>query len=420
MSRGRHCRFRPHWSVIKMAFLEYYTRLRQFVPQLAPEQCMQYVNEAWRDIREANEEWSFLYAQEFWLAPALISLSGLTVTQWSDQVGLTHAALVLLGGLNHPALTQRQFRAGVTGGPIYSITASDIQQVTDGEIVATSFTLQALSSAPFNPSDVGLLIVVEGAGLAGADLETTIAAYVSPTEVTLTDSASTTVVGATVTWGSSLTLDREYGEDSSTNQGAIVYRIYYSPLTIDFQRLDHLIDPAIGYEFGWVQQSIDVLDRMDPRRSSLQQPYYVFFREFDPDTGLPVYELWPGPTQQRAYPVAYWRLGTEFTNDDDALPPQVPEELLLMRARLLAYEQAMVTDEDARRRQTYMAALNYVRSRYSTEGQPGRPLGLLEKTKRRDKSVYMKQFIRRTRRSGGGWPPIDSGFFQNHGLPALG
>lgn len=406
-----------------MAYLEYTTRLRQFVPGLAPEQAEEFVNEAWRDIREANEEWSFLYSTEYWLAPASISLVGLVVTQFSSSVDLSYSAMVLMVNLSNPAVTLRQIRFGVTGGPIYSISALDTQQVNDGAIsLVTPTTLDCNTSAPFTVGDVGKKIRVEGAGVAGADLDTTIATFVSPTQVTLTDAASTAVTGADVTYGSTLTLDRMYTEDTNSNQGALVYRIYYSPLSTDFQRIDHLVDPIIGYPFGRVIRPIEVLDKYDPRRSSLTQPYYVFFREFNVTTGLPVYELWPGPTFQRAYPVAYWRLGTEFTSDDDALPPQVPEELLLMRARILAYEWAMATDPDARRRQTYQSGLSYARGRYSTEGVPGRPLGLLEKTKRRDKSVYAKTFLvsGRNRVWGDyGWPPLDSRFFQNHGLPAL-
>lgn len=397
-------------------FLHYYNQLKQHVPALSPEQSQDFVNQAWRDIRESNDEWSFLFATEYWLSPASISLTGMTSTRNSATILLVHANLPQLGGQSNPALTQRQLKFGLTGGPIYGIAACDVQQVTDGAIVATSSTLTS-ASAPFSALDVGLLIRVPGAGVAGANLDTTIATYISPTQVTLTVAASTTVSGATVTWGSSITLDRLYREDSSTIQSALCYRIYYSPLTTDFRRLDHLVDPVTGYEFGWQIRSIDELDRMDPRRSSQTQPYQIFFRKYDESTGLPVYELWPGPTIQRAFTVVYWRLGLDFSADTDALPIQLTDELLLMRARILAYEWAMVSDPDRYKRQSFANALGFIRSRYSTEGQPGRPLGLLERAKHQDKSVYLKMFYRSPRNRAVGWP-IDSAFMQNHAIPS--
>lgn len=404
-----------------MAYLEYTTKLRQWLPELAPEQSEDFINQAWRDIREANEEWSFLYSTEQWLAPAGITLTGLTVTQWSETVGLTVSAVAALAGLNNPALTLRQIRFGTGGGPIYSIIGSDIQQLTDGAIASGTPTLDAPVSAPFTIDDVGKFIRVVGAGPSGTDLDTTILAFVDVDTVTLAANASTTILsGGTVDYGSTLTLDRQYAELSDNDIGAYVYRIYYSPLSTDFQRIDHLTDTTFGYSFGHVIRDSSVLDGLDPQRSSVGQPYYLFFKQFDSETGLPVYEMWPGPSSQIAYPVQFWRLGAEFVDDDDALPVQISEELLMTRAKMLVYEWGMVANSDPRRRQSYANALSYIRSRYSTEGRPGAPLGLLEKAKRRDKSVYAKSFfVRGGRGIDKNWPPLNSRFWQSHALPAM-
>jgi hypothetical protein len=398
-------------------FLIYSNRLRQWVPSLGPTQAEDFINDAWRDIREANDQWSFLLAQEYWLAPAGITLQGLGVTQFSSTVTLSYSALLSIANLSNPPITQRQIRIGLQGGPIYEIASTNVLQVSDGDIVATDQTLQCLTSAPFSPGDVGKLIIVAGAGLAGADLQTTIASFTAPNSVELTSPAFTTVVGATVTWGSSLTLARVFTEPTNANTNALLYRIYYSPTTTDFHRLDHLVDPITGYEFGWDIGPIDDLDRMDPQRSSVTEPYQLFLHHFDPVTGLPVYEMWPGPTVQRAYTATIWRLGLPFVNDEDRLPPQIPEELLMMRARILAYEWAGVNDADPKRRQTYLSQMAYVKSKYSTEGQPGRPLGLLDQTMRRDEDVALIQGRSRPRRPGPSWP-IDSNFLQRHAFPS--
>jgi hypothetical protein len=397
-------------------FLIYSNKLRQWVTGLSPEQSEDFINDAWRDIREANDSWSFLSAQEYWLAPSSITLTGIGVTQFSNSVILNYSSLLSIAGLNNPPITQRQIRIGLQGGPIYEIAGTDTLQVVDGAITSGTDDLSS-ASGPFDAAHVGRLIVISGAGSGGSDLQTTILSFVSPTQVQLATNALTTVgPNATVTWGSSITLSRNYNETTNSNTNGLLYRVYYSPLTQDFQRIDHLSDPITGYEFGYHIRQLDELDRKDPQRSSFTEPCELYYHHFDPVTGLPVYELWPGPTVQRAYTVAFWRLGLPFVSDTDSLPPQITEELLLLRARYLAYEWGAANDPDPRRRQTFLALMGNAKSKYSTEGQPGRPLGLLDQAMRRDEEVGIIHGRTGPRRPGPGWP-VDSNFAQSHAIP---
>ena len=397
-------------------FLIYSNRLRQWVTSLSPEQSEDFINDAWRDIREANDQWSFLLGQEYWLAPASITFTAsLGVTQFSNIVTLNHTSLLLIGGLNNPPITDRQIRFSPQGGPIYEIEGTDVIQVSDGAIALGTDDLTSVSG-PFDSTHVGRLIVVAGAGSGGSDLQSTILAFVSPTQVQLANNALTGVTNALTTWGSTITLARVFTEVTNATANALLYRVYFSPLTTDFHRLDHLMDSITGYEFGWQIWPIDDLNRMDPTRSSVTEPYELFLHHFDPVTGLPVYEMWPGPTVQRAYEVTFWKLGTAFANDSDSLPPQIPMELLMLRARIFAYEWAEVNDPDPRRRQSYRDAKAFAKTRYSTEGQPGRPLGLLDQVMRRDENVALIQGRTQPRRSGPGWP-LDSNFLQRHAFP---
>lgn len=397
-------------------FLVYWNQLRQWVPALSPEQAENFINDAWRDIREANNSWSFLFAQEYWLAPGSISLIGIGVTQFSTTLVLNHASLLSVAGLNNPPITQRQLRFGLSGGPIYEIASTDALKVTDGAINSASNVLNSATGA-FAAGHVGRKIVVVGAGVAGGNLETTIATFVNPTQVTLVANASTTVTNAVVAWGTSIILARMFNEDTNSNASALLYRVYYSPLTTDFQRLDHLTDPITGYQFGWEVNPIDLLDRIDPQRSSTTEPYQLFYHHFNATTGLPVYELWPGPSVQRAYTVSFWRLGLPFVNDTDALPPQITEELLLLRAKYLAYEWGAANEPDPQKSKSYLALMGLARSKYSTEGQPGRPLGLLDQSIRRDEEISMLSGRTKPRRPGPGWP-VDSNFAQSHAIPS--
>lgn len=82
-------------------------------------------------------------------------------------------------------------------GPFYilmEIPESDFETftLTDGAMTATDTELTS-ATAGFTANDVGRAVVVNGAGTAGADLETTIATFNSATSVELTDAAVTTV-----------------------------------------------------------------------------------------------------------------------------------------------------------------------------------------------------------------------------------
>lgn len=392
-------------------FLTYSNRLRQYVPALSPEQAADYINEAWRDIRDSDDEWSFLHHTEYWLAPAAITVTnGVGVTQNSDTVDLSPAAVGLLSNLNNPALTAYQIRFSPSGGPIYSIASTDLLSVADGDITASSTTLDCTASSPFDSTMAGWSIVVVGAGVDGADLETTIASYSSPTQVILADAASTTVTGANVYFGSTLTLDRLFREGTNPTATAVLARLYYSPQA-DMARLDCIYDPIIGYEFGWEIGTAEELNRMDPMRAAAGFPYRLFFRQYDDTTQLPVYEMWPAPQAQRAYTVQYWSRGADFEEYDEALPPQIPEELLMLRARLLAYEWAVTNEPDPRKIAALAKMIQQMESRYTTYGQPGRPLGLLQQAKRKDHSIYRKSFIRKGRRGQLGYP-IDSNYLK--------
>lgn len=72
--------------------------------------------------------------------------------------------------------------------------------VRTGAMTSASATL-TIGSSLFTSDDVGKECCVKGAGAAGADLFTTISAYVSAMEVTLADAAGTTVSSAEAQWG---------------------------------------------------------------------------------------------------------------------------------------------------------------------------------------------------------------------------
>ena len=92
--------------------------------------------------------------------------------------------------------------------------------VADGAMTSGSASLACTTSSPFASSDVGKAIMVKGAGPSGVTtLVTTITGFTDSGHVTLSASASTTVSGATVLWGT---------DDTTAFQNAVNAAVTYA------------------------------------------------------------------------------------------------------------------------------------------------------------------------------------------------
>jgi len=94
---------------------------------------------------------------------------------------------------------------------------ADAQMTADGAITAASHLLTS-SSAPFKFTDVGKSIIIGGAGVSGAVLQTTISGFTSSSQVTLAAAAGTTVSAAGLLWGTDNRLAIQTALSPSTNQ----------------------------------------------------------------------------------------------------------------------------------------------------------------------------------------------------------
>jgi hypothetical protein len=117
-------------------------------------------------------------------------------------------------------------------------------KVKDGFMSAGSATLTS-ATAGFTAEDVGKKIAVTGAGVAGATLTGTIATRVSATEITISATASTTVLGMTVAYGSDDTTAIQNALNAHTN-------IYFPCGDVAERRymFTHLEKPARSRWFG--------------------------------------------------------------------------------------------------------------------------------------------------------------------------
>lgn len=99
---------------------------------------------------------------------------------------------------------------------------------TDGAMSLSGTTLTAATSVPFSAADVGKTISVNGAGVAGAKLVTTIASFTDSSHVVLATAASTAVSGATFNYGTAVLANvvqhyKQSGAIATSNEAGTLY-----------------------------------------------------------------------------------------------------------------------------------------------------------------------------------------------------
>jgi hypothetical protein len=99
-----------------MAFVNMVNELRGSIPKLPTDLAKTFINRAWGDLR-GQSLWSFLLFEDRWVSPPVISVGTVTLTQGSNLVvaDATAGAAITAGALAPTLITQRQFRAGLTG-----------------------------------------------------------------------------------------------------------------------------------------------------------------------------------------------------------------------------------------------------------------------------------------------------------------
>lgn len=202
----------------------------------------------------------------------------------------------------------------VVGTGTFTVTANSTTVVADA-------TAQANLAGLTNPLITGRQIRFAGSPLYN------ISAYVAP----------------------NLTLDRAYGSTSQSGIAYQVYQAYYSTpfksdgtVETDFIRYLSVLDPVqpqrlrTGHSREW-------LDMVDQQRTNMGTPstHLCSFIGGSTALGLPLYEMWPHPTQAKYLLCEYIKKGADFVNDTDSLPAAIPESLLLSKALLYGYQWAM-------------------------------------------------------------------------------
>lgn len=289
------------------------------------------------------------------------------------------------------------------------------QQVTDGSVTVTQFSDSVVLDATANAA----MAAIQNANPALLDRQFRIP--MGPVY---------NIIGYDQV-NSTLKLDRIYTESTSAGAGYMVYRCYYDPPSTDginpnadFLRYLTVNNPIQGYTISGprLNRPRAELNRRDPMRGSLGNPYYAFAYKPKPvvsatqsglTTGGPTngqmqYEFWPHPNSQGVLLAQYERQHVDLVAND-YLPVQCPETLVMYRALELAYRWAAqnVGRNPELKGTDWRYLLVEIQKKYTME---------LVGAKRNDKEI-MVTILRPGSASLSMLGPIDSNWAQSHAVP---
>jgi hypothetical protein len=238
------------------------------------------INRAWEEVRQSNL-WSFNLFDSGWFSPPMINAGTCSVAQGTPTVTfdpLIATPALVAGSTNFSLITQRQFRGGSIAG------ISQIYNIIN---------------------------------------------WVPTTGV--------------------VTLDRPYMDQSVVNGAYSIYQVYYPAPMQDFLTWISVRNMAMFLDLI-LTASRAMVDAQDPQRSWYQFPTHVVPYGMDirgagtptPSATLdfPLFELWGQPVTPFSYTCYGIRKGVPLVNPGDKLPVQIPQELVMAKARYYAYEWA--------------------------------------------------------------------------------
>lgn len=152
-----------------------------------------------------------------------------------------------------------------------------------------------------------------------------------------------------------LTLDRPWMEPvNGSGQTYMIYQAYFPAPVIDFKRWWNVRDFTNSRNL-YTNKTQGYLAAQDPQRRVFGLPSDVVPFQTDQRTGSAtlgymLYELWPHQLSQLPYALYYSRMGAALSAPTDTLPFPLTEDMILYRARVIAYEwKAAQVGEDAKR-----------------------------------------------------------------------
>lgn len=133
-----------------------------------------------------------------------------------------------------------------------------------------------------------------------------------------------TVIG--VTSATRLLLDFNWPIAGASGQSYEITMVFVS-FGQDVKQMLTMVNPDRQYQFN-VNGQKAMLDAIDPRRAVSQMPYQLAYHA--PDlAGAPLYEMWPRPTSEAAYPYFYIKEWTPLSEDNEILPQGIRSDVIV-------------------------------------------------------------------------------------------
>lgn len=139
-----------------------------------------------------------------------------------------------------------------------------------------------------------------------------------------------------------ITLDRPYGEQTTTGSSFAIYRCYFTPPANDFLRFWSLLNATEGYTITGQRLGLtrEELDRRDPLRASQGDAHYIASYKAQSAAypvggttpGAFIWELWEHPTNPATYVVNYQRRGVDMVLPTDDIPSTLMSSVLMPNA----------------------------------------------------------------------------------------
>ncbi len=146
------------------------------------------------------------------------------------------------------------------------------------------------------------------------------------------------------------TLDRNYQEATGAGVAYDIYQCYYVVPYRDFLTFLSVRD-IINFNHLILNKTRAWVDQRDPQRTIVYIPTHVvpYQRDNNPASatyGYPMYELWAQPNYVITWQLWGIRRGADLSAPTDVLPPAIGEDVVMAKARALAYEWAMANSGD--------------------------------------------------------------------------
>jgi hypothetical protein len=132
-------------------------------------------------------------------------------------------------------------------------------------------------------------------------------------------------------------LEKEWANGSATGTSYTIALVFTS-FGRDLKWLYTVVNLTRRFQLI-VNYTKQVLDFSDPQRAATQSTFMAVFHETDPG-GSPLFELYPRPLTDKAFPFFYIKVAARMTQDNEFLPNGIRSDVVVKRVEADAFRWA--------------------------------------------------------------------------------